>query len=82
MDKKDKSMANSQTKKIYHQIQNELFSFSNELNKLSAIDYPTKTCYDLIDELRKKIEKYHDLMSKIKNDEDEDTTPTPEEEVE
>ena len=65
-------MADSQIKKIYHQIHNELFSFSNELNKLSVIDYPTKTCHDLIDKLRKKIEKYHDLMLKIMSDEDED----------
>ena len=71
MDKRDKSMADSQIQRIYHQIQNELFSFSNELNKLSALNYPTKTCYDLIGELREKIKKYHSLMLKIKNDEDE-----------
>jgi len=60
--------------RVYYQIENEIESYRNELNKLSVPNYPSETCRELIIDLFEKLKGYEETLSKIMedaNDQDE-----------
>lgn len=61
-------MKDIELRRLYHQIENELLTFRNELKKLSVPDYPTEVGNKIIDELSEKVNDYEKLLSNIKND--------------
>lgn len=61
-------MKDTELRRIYHQIKNELLTFQNELKKLSVPDYPSEICFKVIDELDKRVDNYEKLLSKIIDD--------------
>ena len=63
-------MTNSELIRVQHQIENELQSFRNELNKLSVPNYPSETSQKIIDHLLRKVDKYKDALSKIMADQE------------
>ena len=64
-------MKNQDLQRIFHQTENELSTFRNELNKLSVSNYPTELGNTIIDELRSKTEQYEQLLKNIMEDVDE-----------
>jgi len=61
-------VAQSDLTRVYHQIENEIESYRNELNKLSVPNYPSETCRELIIDLFEKLKGYEDTLSKIMED--------------
>lgn len=65
-------MASIKLQRIHNQIRNELFTFRNELNKLSVPNYPTSTCKEIIESLERKLDSYEDALVKIMGDIEDD----------
>ncbi len=54
--------------RIYNQVNNELLTFQNELNRLSVPTYPSTLYTEVIDHLNEKLNKYKDALEKISLD--------------
>lgn len=65
-------MDHPELRRIQYQIESELNSYDNEINKLNALTFPTDTCPNILHELRKRIEGYRDRVDKILHDLDPD----------
>ena len=65
-------MKNVEIQRLYHQIENELSTFRNELKKLSVPNYPTQLGKEIISKLHEKVQAYEELLNKIMSDIGED----------
>lgn len=65
-------MTDIKLQRIHNQIRNELYTFRNEINKLSVPNYPTPTCHEVIKFLETKLDLYEDYLVKIMGDVEED----------
>lgn len=57
--------------RICHQIEDELSSYENLLNKLAVLEYPSTACKEALDDLRERIGRYRKLTQEILEDMDE-----------